>query len=290
MQSKVFSTNKTLNVGGLLMDLTIPKVMGILNVTPDSFYDGGRFVASSNILKQTAKMLQEGADLIDVGGHSTRPGAAGVSEEEEGKRVLNTVKAILQEFPRAVLSVDTFRASIARAAVGEGALLINDISGGELDPSMFATAASLQVPYILMHMRGTPETMNQLAQYDNLLRELLDYFHQKIQTLHQLGVKDLIIDPGFGFAKTVRQNFELLQQLNYLGELGCPILAGVSRKSMIWRTLETDAERALNGTTALHMVALSKGASILRVHDVAEAVECIRLFGQLTHEEILTPR
>lgn len=285
MQSKVFSTNKTLNVRGKLWDLSTPKVMGILNVTPDSFYDGGRYLEEKSILEQVEKMLGEGADLIDVGGYSTRPGAREISEDEELKRVIDAIRIILAAFPDAVLSADTFHASVARSAVDAGASMINDISGGELDEKMFETMAALHVPYILMHLRGTPQTMTRHTQYDNLVKDVTDYFHPKLDRLHRLGVKDILIDPGFGFAKTVEQNFELLNHLDYLQILGKPLLVGLSRKSMIWRTLETDPEGALNGSTALHTLALLKGANMLRVHDVREAVECIRLVGKLEKNE-----
>ena len=281
MQSKVFSSNKTLNLHGRLMDLSTPKVMGILNVTPDSFYDGGRYTEKQSILDQTEKMLQEGADLIDVGGYSTRPGAGDVSSDEEMNKVVAAIRLIMKEFPNAVLSVDTFRSSVARAAADEGAVMINDISGGELDKEMFDTVASLNIPFVLMHMRGTPQTMAQLSQYDHLMKDITDYFHPKIARLNELGVKDILIDPGFGFAKTVEQNFEVLKNLNYLRVLGKPILAGLSRKSTIWRTLETNPEGSLNGTTVLNTVALLNGANLLRVHDVREAVECIRLVGHI---------
>jgi dihydropteroate synthase len=281
MQSKVFSSNKTLNLHGRLMDLGTPKVMGVLNVTPDSFYDGGRYTDEASILAQVEKMLRDGADVIDVGGYSTRPGAREISEEEELNRAANAIKTILKTFPDAVLSVDTFRSAVAKAAIREGASMINDISGGELDKKMFDTVASLHVPFVLMHMRGTPQTMTHLSHYDNLMKDMTDYFHQKIHQLHQLGVTDIIIDPGFGFAKTPEQNFDILKNLNYFRILGKPVLAGLSRKSTIWRTLETTPEGSLNGTTVLNTVALLNGASFLRVHDVKEAVECIKLIGHL---------
>ena len=281
MQSKVFSSNKTLNLHGRLMDLGTPKVMGVLNVTPDSFYDGGRYTDESSILAQVEKMLRDGADVIDVGGYSTRPGAREISEEEELNRAANAIRTILKTFPDAVLSVDTFRSAVAKAAIREGASMINDISGGEMDKEMFDTVASLHVPFVLMHMRGTPQTMTHLSHYDNLMKDMTDYFHQKIHQLHQLGVTDIIIDPGFGFAKTPEQNFDILKNLNYLRILGKPVLAGLSRKSTIWRTLETTPEGSLNGTTVLNTVALLNGVSFLRVHDVKEAVECIKLIGRL---------
>ncbi|HMI65297.1 MAG TPA: dihydropteroate synthase [Cyclobacteriaceae bacterium] len=281
MQSKVFSSNKTLNLHGRLMDLGTPKVMGVLNVTPDSFYDGGRYTDEASILAQVEKMLRDGADVIDVGGYSTRPGAREISEEEELNRATNAIRTILKTFPEAVLSVDTFRSAVAKAAIREGASMINDISGGEMDKKMFDTVASLHVPFVLMHMRGTPQTMTHLSHYDNLMKDMTDYFHQKIHQLHQLGVTDIIIDPGFGFAKTPEQNFDILKNLNYFRILGKPVLAGLSRKSTIWRTLETSPEGSLNGTTVLNTVALLNGASFLRVHDVKEAVECIKLIDHL---------
>ena len=281
MQNNVFYTNKTLNVRGTLLDLSTPKVMGILNVTPDSFYDGGKFTGEKPVLNQVKKMLDEGASFIDVGGYSSRPGAAEISEEEEAVRVVPTIQFIIKHFPQCIISIDTFRSSTAIKAVEAGASIINDISGGEQDPRMFETVASLDVPYILMHMRGTARTMTTLTAYSNLLKDITDYFHTKIYRLHQLGAKDIIIDPGFGFAKTAEQSFELLHHLDYFKILGQPILAGISRKSMIWKTLNTSTEGALNGTTALNAVALMKGASILRVHDVKEAVECIRLIEKV---------
>jgi len=281
MQSKIFSVNKTLNVRGRLIDLSEPKIMGILNVTPDSFYDGFKYTDETSIFKQVEKMVSEGADFIDVGGYSTRPGAEHISDEEELKRVLPAIKIISKNFPTVVISIDTFRASVAKRAVEAGASIINDVSGGDLDPGMFETIASLQMPYVLMHMKGTPQTMMTEATYENLLKEILNYFHQKIFKLHSLGVKDIIVDPGFGFAKTAQQNFELLNKLDRLEILEKPIMVGLSRKSMIWRTLKTDPESAVNGTTALNSIALLKGASILRVHDVREANEVIQLTQQL---------
>ncbi len=281
MQSKIFSVNKTLNLRGTLMDLSIPKVMGILNVTPDSFYDGQRYTDEVSILKQVEKMMSEGADFIDVGGNSTRPGAEAIGEEEELKRVLPAIEILIKNFPTAILSVDTFNSTVARHAVRAGASLINDISGGELDSAMFETVAALGVPYVLMHLRGTPQTMTQQTDYENLLKEMTDYFHQRIFKLQQLGVKDIIVDPGFWFAKNAVQNFELLSKLEHFQILGKPILVGLSRKSMIWRTLRTDPENALNGTTALNTIALLKGASMLRVHDVREAKEVVHLVGQI---------
>ncbi len=279
MQSKIFSVNKTLNAGGRLIDLSRPKVMGILNVTPDSFYDGKKFNDEKAILTQVEVMLKEGADFIDVGGYSTRPSAEEVSVEEELRRVLPAIGAIAKNFPAAIISIDTFRAHVAQASVEAGAVMINDVSGGELDEKMFSTVASLGVPYVLMHMRGTPQTMTQQTDYDNLIKEIIDYFHTKIFQLHAKGVKDIIIDPGFGFAKTVEQNFEVLSKLDQFQILNKPILVGLSRKSMIWKTLKVGAEEALNGTTTLNTIALMKSASILRVHDVREAKEAIDLYS-----------
>jgi dihydropteroate synthase len=281
MQSKIFSVNKTLNIRGKLIDLSEPKIMGILNVTPDSFYDGFKYTDESSILKQVEKMVSEGADFIDVGGSSTRPGAENISEEEELKRVLPAIKIISKNFPETAISVDTFRSVVGKRAVETGASIVNDISGGDLDPNMFETIASLQVPYVLMHMKGTPQIMMKEATYENLIKEILDYFHQKIFKLRSLGIKDIIIDPGFGFAKTVDQNFELLNKLDRFEIFEKPLLVGLSRKSMIWRTLKSNPEGALNGTTALNTIALIKGANILRVHDVREAKEVIQLVDQL---------
>jgi dihydropteroate synthase len=281
VQNNVFYTNKTLNVGGAIMLLDTPRVMGILNVTPDSFYDGGRFKDEQSVLAQVKKMIDEGADFIDVGGYSSRPGSPDINEDEELGRILPVLALIKHHHPKCVLSVDTFRSGVARQAVKAGASIINDISGGEQDSKMFETVAGLQVPYILMHMRGTPRTMTTMTDYGNLVKECTEYFQKKIAQLHGLGVTDIIIDPGFGFAKTADQSFELLANLDYLRILGKPILAGLSRKSMIWRTLEVTPSEALNGTTALNAIALIKGTSILRVHDVKEAVECIKLFKKI---------
>lgn len=281
MQNNVFYINKTLNIGGRLLDLGTPRVMGILNVTPDSFYDGGKFTDEKSVLEHVKKMLDEGADIIDIGGYSSRPGATDITEGEEGERVVPVIQLILKNYPDAIISIDTFRSSIAKKAVAAGAMIINDISGGEQDPLMFETVACLNVPYILMHMRGTSKTMTKLTEYKDLIKDITDYFNKKIYQLRQLGVKDIVIDPGFGFAKTAEQNFELLHHLDYFKIMGVPILAGLSRKSMIWRTLNQAPEDALAGTTALNTAALLKGASILRVHDVKEAVACIKLINRL---------
>jgi dihydropteroate synthase len=280
MQSNVFSTNKTLNLRGRIMDLSIPKVMGILNITPDSFYDGGRFLSVDQAVTKCGEMLEEGAEMIDVGGYSTRPGAIDVSEQEELDRVIPVIEKIVQHFPETIISIDTFRSSVAKLAVSAGASMVNDVSGGNLDGNMFPTVASLGVPYILMHSRGTPQTMASLTQYNNLLTDIAFDLSKKLNQLHSLGVKDIIIDPGFGFAKTIDQNFELLGNLGYFRILEKPLLIGLSRKSMIWKTLAINSKEALNGTTTLNTIALIKGASILRVHDVKEAVECVKLVSR----------
>lgn len=282
MQNKTFITNKTLNLRGRLMDLSVPKVMGILNVTPDSFYKESRTNTEKDILTQAEKMLSAGASILDVGGYSSRPGAEDISEIEETQRVSKAINLLVKEFPQTIISIDTFRSAVARTAVAEGAALVNDISGGSQDKKMFETVASLGVPYVLMHMQGTPQTMSSLTNYNNLMKDVLDYFHQRISALHQLGVKDIILDPGFGFAKTTEQNFTLLNHLDHFNLSGKPLLVGLSRKSIIWKTLHSSAEEALNGTTALNMTALLKGGSILRVHDVKEAMETIKLYTQLT--------
>lgn len=269
----------TINCKGTLIDLSTPKVMGILNLTPDSFFDGGTLKSKHAIITKVAKMLDEGATFIDVGGYSSRPGADFVSEEEESNRVVPVVDVLLKNFPTILISVDTFRSEVAKNAILHGAALINDISAGLLDEQMLPIVASLQVPYIMMHMKGTPQTMQALAHYDNLIKEVNFYFSERIAAARSLGINDVIIDPGFGFAKTLSHNYELLQKLELLQFHELPILAGISRKSMIYKTLETTPEKALNGTTFLHAFCLQKGANILRVHDVAEAVECVKLMG-----------
>jgi dihydropteroate synthase len=282
VQNKAFLTNKTLNLGGRLVSLEKPAIMGILNVTPDSFFDGNRYTNEKEILLQVEKMLFQGATFVDVGGYSSRPGAEEIPIEEEQQRVLGAIRPIIKRFPEILLSIDTFRSEVAKVAVGEGAMMINDISGGSLDSAMFQTISQLQVPYILMHMRGNPQTMTSQADYQNLTRELMDYFHQKINQLIEYNLSDIIIDPGFGFAKTIAQNFELLNHLDYFNRLERPLLVGLSRKSMIWKTLQTTPDEALNGSTSLHTIALLKGANILRVHDVKEAQEVITLLDKLS--------
>lgn len=275
-------TKKTLNCRGRLVDLTVPAVMGILNVTPDSFFTGSR-VDTEKSVETAGQMLTDGATFLDVGGYSTRPGAAEVSPAEEADRVLPVIEAILADFPDALISVDTFRASVARQAVGAGACLVNDVSGGTLDAAMFGTVTSLPgVPYVLMHLRGNPQTMQSLAVYENVVTEVIDELAVRLTALRTLGIRDVILDPGFGFAKTPAQNFDLLSHLDAFNQFDEPILVGLSRKTTIWKTLGITANEALNGTTVLNTAALLKGASILRVHDVREAVEAVKLTQQLT--------
>lgn len=252
--------------------------MGVLNTTPDSFYADSRIKDEKLLLNRVEKMLNEGAFIIDIGGISTRPGAQRITEEEELSRVIPAIDLISKTFPEVILSIDTFRSKVARQAVESGAMIVNDISGGTLDNRMHETVAQLQVPYILMHLRGTPETMSTETQYENLVIDVVKELSEQVHSLTRLGVADIIIDPGFGFAKTIEQNFEILKNLEYFNVLGYPLLAGLSRKSMIYKTLETTPEEALNGTTALNMIALINGARILRVHDVKEAVETVNLF------------
>jgi dihydropteroate synthase len=276
-----FQKKATINAGGKLIDLTTPKVMGIINLTPDSFYAESCKIAIADVLKQAEKMLADGAAFLDIGAYSSRPGAEDISIQEETDRLLPAIEAIVASFPSAVISVDTFRAGVAEAAVKAGAHIINDISGGELDADMFETVARLQVPYILMHMKGTPQTMNQLAQYDDVFGEVFDYFVKKMYRLKQLDVHDLILDPGFGFAKKAEHSYALMNRMQEFDVLQLPVLAGISRKKMIYGLLNTTAGEALNGTTVLNTIALMKGASILRVHDVKEAVEAIAVLSAL---------
>ena len=273
-----FYKKTTITCAGKLVSLSHPVVMGILNMTPDSFYEGSRIRGTEALLRQAESMLQEGAAILDIGGYSTRPEAPEVTPEEERIRVIPAIRALRQAFPDCLISVDTFRALIAQEAVEAGANIINDVSGGTLDAAMFATAGRLQVPYILMHMRGTPQTMPQFTQYEDIMLELVQFFEPRIVQLQAAGVRDVILDPGFGFAKTIDQNFEVLRHLGDLRLLGLPVLAGLSRKSMTYKTLEIPATEALAGTIALNTIALMHGASILRVHDVKEAVQTIKLF------------
>jgi dihydropteroate synthase len=271
-----------INTGGKLLDLEIPRVMGILNVTPDSFFAGSRCSTDEEILKVATTMLENGADILDIGGYSSRPGAKDITIEEERSRVLKAIKLINRELPEAIISVDTFRADIAKEAVNEcGAHMINDISGGDADNKMFLTVEKLNVPYILMHMKGEPRTMQKKPVYDDIVADILKWLSERIFKLKSVGLKDIIIDPGFGFGKTIDHNFELLRRLGDFSITGLPVLVGISRKSMIWKTLDITADKALNGTTALNAIALFNGADILRVHDVKEAVQTVKLIDKL---------
>lgn len=271
----------TINCKGDLIDLTIPKVMGILNLTPDSFFDGGSYKDESSILNRVETMLNDGATFVDMGAYSSRPGAEHVPEEEELKRMIPVVELILKHFPDTLISIDTFRSKVAEESIVHGAAIINDISAGNLDPEMFATVAKHQVPYIMMHMKGTPQSMQKEAVYEDLIKDLRYYFSEKITQTTQLKINDVIIDPGFGFAKTTEQNYTLLNHLDLFQTFGLPILIGLSRKSMVYKILGSTPQEALNGTTALHTVALLKGANIIRAHDVKEAVECVKLVEAL---------
>lgn len=282
IEDKLFPQKYTLQIKGRLVCLDKPKVMGILNVTPDSFFAGSRLGKNQDeLLARAGKMIQEGADFLDLGGYSTRPGAADVSVQEEIDRIVPAVESIRREFPEILISVDTFRSKVAFEAVAVGADLINDISAGNLDEEMLPLVASLGVPFIAMHMKGNPQNMQEHSNYSDILTEIMHYFAEKVDLFKKLGIKDVIIDPGFGFAKTIEQNFFLLKNLACFEALGFPLLAGISRKSLIYKTLQIEAPDALNGTTALNMVALMQGANILRVHDVKEAKETIKLFEQL---------
>ncbi len=274
----------TLNCKGRLLVLEKPVVMGIINVTPDSFYEGSRHQGTDEVLRRAETMLNEGAIILDIGGQSSRPGSARITAEEELTRVMGPVEALARNFPDAFISIDTYYARVARETVAAGACIVNDISAGSLDGEMIATVASLQVPYVLMHMKGTPETMHRDPRYENVTRELLDFFIWKKEELQRAGIVDIIIDPGFGFGKNAEHNFELLRNLPVFSMLTAPLLLGISRKSFIYKTLDIPAEDALNGTTALHAVGLMNGASILRVHDVKEAAQTIRLFNALAKE------
>lgn len=266
-----------INCKGKLIDLSSPKVMGILNCTPDSFFDGGKYKDEQSLLTQTEKMLLDGADFIDIGAYSSRPDAGFVAEEEELRRIVPVVEMLNKHFPETLLSIDTFRAKIAEACINAGAAIVNDISAGHLDENMLPTVGRLKVPYIMMHMRGNPQTMQSLTQYDDIVSDMLFYFSERIAAARDHGIDDLIIDPGFGFAKKLEQNYEVLNKLELFKITGVPILTGLSRKSMIYKFLGITPGEALNGTTALNTIALMKGANILRVHDVKEAVETVKL-------------
>lgn len=274
----------SLNVRGRLFDLSEPQVMGILNVTPDSFYAESRMKTEEAVRKRVRQIVDEGGSMIDVGAYSSRPGAEHVSAEEEMARLRRGMKIVREVAPEIPVSVDTFRADVAKMAVEElGVDIVNDISGGELDKAMFETVAKLGVPYILMHMKGTPQTMQEAPHYDDLMKEVMLYFAERIQRLRDLGQKDIVLDPGYGFAKTIDHNYELLRHQDMLQVFELPLLVGVSRKSMIYRFLGSSPEEALNGTTVLNTIALQKGARILRVHDVREAVETVRLMSKIVH-------
>jgi len=279
----VLPITTTLNCAGKLLCLNQPVVMGILNLTPDSFFDGGKFTQPDACLQQAEKMLTEGASLLDIGGMSSRPGAKLIQPHEEMRRVIPAITAIKQRFPEAIISIDTVWATTAAEAVAAGAGMVNDISAGSIDAQLLPTVAKLQVPYVLMHMQGTPQNMQQNPVYTHVVEDLLTFFTQKLAYLRSLGITDVVLDPGFGFGKTVEQNFTLLKNLSVFRLLGLPVLAGISRKSMICRTLNINPQQALNGTTALHSLALLNGANILRAHDVQEAAETIKLMTAYHH-------
>ncbi len=281
-KNTVLPVQTTLKSKGRLLDISQPVVMGILNATPDSFYNKGRDSDTNSLLHKAEQMLNDGAAILDIGGATTKPGAQLISADEELQRVMPVIEAIIKRFPDAWLSADTYNAAVAKEAVAAGVSIINDVSSGSIDKDMLATVASLQVPYIAMHMQGTPETMQQNPQYNNVALDILHYLRDVCTDCHSAGITDIIIDPGFGFGKTLEHNYELLRNMHTLRMLGKPILAGISRKGMIWKALNTTPEQALNGTTALHVIALQQGANILRVHDVREAREVITLMSMMT--------
>ena len=274
----------TINCAGKLIDLSIPKIMGILNITPDSFYDGGRYNSDKKILDHVEKMIIDGAVFIDIGAYSSRPGGVDIDENEELKRIIPAIELVNKKFPEIIISIDTFRSKVAEACLNSGASIINDISASQLDEKMMETIAKYNVPYIIMHMKGNPQNMMDKTNYDDMLQEMIKYFSKKINQAISYKINDIIIDPGFGFAKNIKQNYDLLNHLDLLKILDKPIMVGISRKSMIYKSLDSTPEEALNGTTVLNTVALIKGASILRVHDVKEANECIKLIGSLNKE------
>ena len=274
----------TINCAGKLIDLSIPKIMGILNITPDSFYDGGRYNSDKKILDHVEKMIIDGAVFIDIGAYSSRPGGVDIDENEELKRIIPAIELVNKKFPEIIISIDTFRSKVAEACLNSGASIINDISASQLDEKMMETIAKYNVPYIIMHMKGNPQNMMDKTNYDDMLQEMIKYFSKKINQAISYKINDIIIDPGFGFAKNIKQNYDLLNHLDLLKILDKPIMVGISRKSMIYKSLDSTAEESLNGTTVLNTVALIKGASILRVHDVKEANECIKLIGSLNKQ------
>lgn len=281
----LFAKKHIINCGGKCMDFSCPKIMGVINITPDSFYDGGKYTDKNSILARAKELISEGADIIDIGAYSSKPGAEHISEKEELQRLTMALEIILKTYPEIIISVDTFRSSVAKTAVKDYHVsIINDISGGKLDDKMHNTIAKLQVPYIVMHMPGNPQNMQSKTKYTNLINDIIDFLGTQIDLLKQKGVNDLIIDPGFGFGKTIEQNYQILAHLKAFGILGCPVLAGISRKSMIHRFLEIPAEDSLTGTISLNMLALVNGADILRVHDVKEAKQTIRLFLKAREE------
>jgi len=271
----------TLNCKGRLLVIDQPVVMGILNLTPDSFYSGSRHPDPDDVLLQAERMIRDGATILDIGGQSTRPGSARITEEEELERVIGSIATISQNFPGVYISIDSFYARVAREAVNAGACIVNDISAGSIDPYMISTVATLNVPYVLMHMKGTPQTMPGQAHYENVTREVLDFLSQKMITVRSAGITDIIIDPGFGFAKTISHNFELLKNLEVFNILDAPLLLGLSRKSMVYKTLNITAEEALNGSIVLQTMGISKGASIIRTHDVKETLQAITLLQKM---------
>lgn len=277
----MFSEKRLIHCGGKLLDLSTPKVMGILNVTPDSFYPESRLMNEAEVLQLAEQMRQDGAAILDVGGLSTRPGAEEISVDEELYRVIPAIRKILKEFPDAIVSIDTFRSKVAEEAVAAGATMVNDISAGRLDADFLTTIAKLKIPYVLMHMQGTPQTMQENPSYESVVNDVFNFLKKRLIQLNRLGIHDIILDPGFGFGKSVEHNYQLLKHLSVLRTLGLPVLAGLSRKSMICKVLHANPANALNGTTALHAVALLQGAKILRVHDVKEAVETIELMAAL---------
>ncbi|MBP3943464.1 dihydropteroate synthase [Sphingobacteriaceae bacterium WQ 2009] len=277
MKTLTTKATQSIRVAGTLLSFDKPIIMGILNVTPDSFFDGGNYNTLTTAVQRATELLQQGADILDIGAYSSRPGAPLITVQEELDRAIPAIQAIVAAHPKAILSIDTFRSEVAQAAVAAGVLIINDVSGGTIDPKMFPTVAALQVPYILMHMRGLPENMQELTEYKDVVTEVATFLGQKIAELRGLGVKDIILDPGFGFAKSMEQNYELLHRIEELHYLGLPILGGLSRKSMIYKKLTISAQEALNGTTALHTLLLSHGVQLLRVHDVLEAKQLVKL-------------
>ena len=277
----IYENQKTLNLGGKLLNLETPRIMGVLNATPDSFYGNSRINSVSEAANRAEKMVSEGADILDIGAYSSRPGAEDISEQEELDRLIPVIEAVTSRCPDTPISVDTFRSAVAYAAVRAGAHMINDISGGELDESMFSIVGKLKAPYVLMHMRGNPQNMTTLTEYSAIITEMVDYFSQRIASLHAHGVYDIIIDPGFGFAKTSAQSLHILHHLHEFKLIGLPIITGFSRKSLVYKTLGVTADEALNGTTVLNTIALGNGANILRVHDVLEAKQCITLCQQV---------